>query len=421
MTDLTKAAGYIRVSTDEQAREGYSLDAQRHAIEAHCAAQGWKLTQVYEDAGVSGKSKNREGLRMLLADAERGDFQRVVFLRLDRLSRRLRDVLEVSDDLERNGVLLVSIREGIDGGTSTGRMHRNILGTFAEFERETIIDRIKSGIKEKAEQGEMVGPLPLGYVRDEAGAIVPEASIAPLVREMFEQYATGSYSLRDLARWAAQTGLKSTKGNPLDRLSIRKILTNVAYTGQIAFYARRGGGAIGNGKHAAIVDAATFAEVQGKLLDRRRATGNERVFGKERYPLSEVAICGHDGSGMVVALFGVKSVHSIAFFIIQSAILYLLHAGARGRSDRKAALAAGIALGESAIYAGNGFRCPLTGVAERLGAQSGAVTDIFLPKWLARNIANIYVPLLCVAVLLHGRNVARRKAAIDTPTPSVVT
>lgn len=99
----------------------------------------------------------------------------------------------------------------------------------------------------------------------------------------------------------------------------------------------------------------------------------------------------------------------MAFFIIQSAILYLLYSGARGRSDRKAALAAGIALGESAIYAGNGFRCPLTGVAERLGAESGAITDIFLPNWLARNVANIYVPLLLTAIVLHARNLLRRR------------
>lgn len=110
-----------------------------------------------------------------------------------------------------------------------------------------------------------------------------------------------------------------------------------------------------------------------------------------------------------VALFGVKAFHSVAFFIIQSAILYLLYSGLHGRSDRRAAIAAGIALGESAIYAGNGFRCPLTGVAERLGAESGAITDIFLPKWLARNIANIYVPLLLTAIGLHIRNLRRRR------------
>ncbi len=135
--------------------------------------------------------------------------------------------------------------------------------------------------------------------------------------------------------------------------------------------------------------------------------------------MDDAPTAAHDqdnATARAVALFGVKSVHSVAFFIIQTAILYLLYAGMRGRSDRTAALAAGIALGESAIYAGNGFRCPLTGVAERLGAESGAITDIFLPKWLARNVANIYVPLLLIAIALHARNVLpRRQATHDEP------
>lgn len=104
------------------------------------------------------------------------------------------------------------------------------------------------------------------------------------------------------------------------------------------------------------------------------------------------------------ALFAVKAIHSLAFAIIQSAILYLIYKGARRQSDRQAAFAFAIAAGESAIYAGNGFRCPLTGLAEDLGAEHGQVTDIFLPKWLARNIANIYVPLLLLGIGLHLRN-----------------
>src|SRR5947209_11823766 len=175
MSDQVRAAGYVRVSTDEQAREGYSLNAQRRAITAYCETHVSSLVTVYEDAGVSGKStENRDGLSKLLTDAAEGGFVRVVFLKLDRLSRRLRDVLAVCDELERFGVLPVSIQEGMDGSTPTGRMHRNILGTFAEFERESIVERIKVGLKEKAEQGDLVGPLPLGYIRGGERSIVHE-------------------------------------------------------------------------------------------------------------------------------------------------------------------------------------------------------------------------------------------------------
>jgi hypothetical protein len=109
---------------------------------------------------------------------------------------------------------------------------------------------------------------------------------------------------------------------------------------------------------------------------------------------------------------GVKAVHSVAFWILQSAIFYLMYKAVRGESDRKAAAAAVLVGGECAIYAGNGFRCPLTGLAEDLGAESGSVTDIFLPDWLARNIANIYAPMYFVALGLHAHNLRRRNGGV---------
>ena len=114
------------------------------------------------------------------------------------------------------------------------------------------------------------------------------------------------------------------------------------------------------------------------------------------------------------ALFGVKAFHSLAFFVIQTAIFYLLYKGVRGESARRAAAAFAIATGEVLIYAGNGFRCPLTGLAEELGAERGSVTDIFLPKWLASNVANIYTPLFVLGVGLHARNVWGQRGAPGT-------
>jgi hypothetical protein len=114
------------------------------------------------------------------------------------------------------------------------------------------------------------------------------------------------------------------------------------------------------------------------------------------------------------AIFAIKLFHSVAFGVIQSAIVYLLYKGLRRQTDRSAAIAASIAIGESAIYAGNGFRCPLTDLAERLGSEHGAVTDIFLPRWLAANVARIYTPLLLLAIVLHIRNL-KRPANADTP------
>ena len=117
------------------------------------------------------------------------------------------------------------------------------------------------------------------------------------------------------------------------------------------------------------------------------------------------------------AYIAVKAVHSVAFFILQSAIVYLLYKGLRGESDGRAGAAAALVGAECAVYAGNGFRCPLTGLAEDLGAEHGQVTDIFLPKWLADNIANIYAPMYGLALLLHVWNLRRARAREACPHP----
>ncbi len=107
-------------------------------------------------------------------------------------------------------------------------------------------------------------------------------------------------------------------------------------------------------------------------------------------------------------LKAVKAVHTFAWFTIEGAMVYVLYAGFRGRSDRKAALAAAVVGTETAIFAANGFHCPLTAVARNLGETDGSVTDIYLPKWFAHNLPAIHVPLIVLAVALHGRNLRRQ-------------
>jgi hypothetical protein len=114
------------------------------------------------------------------------------------------------------------------------------------------------------------------------------------------------------------------------------------------------------------------------------------------------------------ALVAVKAVHTLAWFSIESCMVYLLYAGFAKRTDRRAALAAAVVGGETLIFAANGFRCPLTDVAESLGAENGSVTDIYLPRWLARNLPAIHVPLIVLAVYLHARNLRQHRSAMGT-------
>jgi hypothetical protein len=108
------------------------------------------------------------------------------------------------------------------------------------------------------------------------------------------------------------------------------------------------------------------------------------------------------------ALVAVKAVHSLIYFSIEFCMGYLIYAGLKGREGSRTAIAAGVVAGESLIFVGNRCRCPLTGLAENLGAASGSVTDLYLPSFLASNLVPIHVPLLALAVGLHARNFLRR-------------
>jgi hypothetical protein len=110
------------------------------------------------------------------------------------------------------------------------------------------------------------------------------------------------------------------------------------------------------------------------------------------------------------ALAAVKGFHTAAFFSIGGCLAYLLYSGLTKRSDRRAAIAAAVVAAETLIYVGNGMRCPLTEVAERLGAESGSVSDIYLPDWAVSHLAEITAPIFAEAIVLHGRNIAARRA-----------
>ena len=118
------------------------------------------------------------------------------------------------------------------------------------------------------------------------------------------------------------------------------------------------------------------------------------------------------------ALQAVKLVHTLVWFSIESCMVYVLWAGFTRRSDRRAAIAAGVVAGETVVFVANGFRCPLARVAERLGAESGSVTDIYLPRWLAHNLPAIHVPLIVLATHLHARNLRETRLNRDQRSPA---
>jgi len=109
------------------------------------------------------------------------------------------------------------------------------------------------------------------------------------------------------------------------------------------------------------------------------------------------------------ALVGVKVAHTLIWFSIESCVVYVVVAGLTGRTDRRVAIAGAVVAGEMLVFAADGFRCPLSDLAESLGADSGSVTDLYLPAWLARNLPAIHVPVVLLAISLHVRNLRRSR------------
>ena len=157
-----KAVGYVRVSTEEQVREGLSLDAQEEKIRAYCTAKGWRLVRVYRDEGFSGKDLNRPALQEMLRDLKADGIQAVVVAKLDRLTRSVRDLGYLIDDLF-DGVALASVEESLDTTTAGGRFVLHILGAVAQWERETISERTRNTLRYKQQRGECVGRIPYGF------------------------------------------------------------------------------------------------------------------------------------------------------------------------------------------------------------------------------------------------------------------
>ena len=158
---VNKAIGYIRVSTQQQAEEGVSLEAQRAKIEAWCLVNNYELTNVLSDEGISGSKSNREGLLKALGELEKGNA--LVVYSLSRLTRSTKDMLQISDQLESKGSDIVSLTEKIDTTTAAGKMVFRMLAVLNEFERDQISERTKLAMGHKKEQRECYSPTPYGF------------------------------------------------------------------------------------------------------------------------------------------------------------------------------------------------------------------------------------------------------------------
>jgi DNA invertase Pin-like site-specific DNA recombinase len=158
-----KAVGYVRVSTEEQATQGVSLDAQMEKVKAYASLYDIELVEIIIDAGVSAKTIDRPGLKKALATLEAGEAEALVIVKLDRLTRSVRDLDYLLEKYFADKFSLMSVQEQVDTRTASGRLVLNVLMSVAQWERETIGERTSQALQHKKAQGEHIGGVGFGY------------------------------------------------------------------------------------------------------------------------------------------------------------------------------------------------------------------------------------------------------------------
>lgn len=292
---IRRVAIYLRRSTDE-VNQPYSLEAQEVKLRAFVESQpgDWQIVKIYSD-DASGATTEREDLQKMLRAARAGMFDTVLVYRVDRFSRRLRDLVGLLDELTDASVVFRSATEPFDTSTPVGRMLVQMLGVFAEFEREVIIDRVIAGMERKAAKGLWHGGHPpYGYAKDpdtERLAVVAVEAIT--VRRMFDLYTKDRLGTRAIANVLTEEGLRTRNGKPWSQRSVETVIINRTYVGEKHY---RDISVID--AHPPIITAEQFDLAQRILTERSENIG-QRAANASEYTLTGKIQCPQCGSAYI--------------------------------------------------------------------------------------------------------------------------
>ena len=289
------AAIYIRVSTDIQAEEGYSIEAQKEQLTAYCVSKGIKNYDYYIDGGWSGSNIDRPEMQRLIKDVKDDKISHVIVYKLDRLSRSQKDTLYLIEDVfNPHNVDFVSLNESMDTSTPMGRLMLGILSAFAQLERENIRMRTRMGMKERVKSGLWMGGgrVPFGYDYDSSQGILVPNKDAEKVKQIYKLYIEGK-SPQDIADLL---GLK------YDKL-VNQILVRKSNYGIIEY-----NGEEYQGKHEPIISKETY-DIAMQCMEQRKTT---RTNNSEHL-LTGLIYCGKCGAKMRYQKWGNKGCKLICY------------------------------------------------------------------------------------------------------------
>lgn len=313
-----KVALYTRVSTEDQAREGTSLEVQSEFLVSYAKREGWDVFDIYVDDGISGYTTDRPAFKRMMADAGKKKFEGILVYKIDRFSRRLKDALNIVDELETIGVGFKSATEPFDTTNSSGKLMFQQLGSFAEFERNRIKERVFPGMLKGVERGNWQGAryVPYGYKynkHDPEKKLIVVKEEADIIKLIYTMYLSGQ-STTQIAGYLYNKGYKTRSGGKFHSKLVCDMLKRKLYIGIIEWnnhhydkhqktlkgfrYIKNDASKIvsGKGKHEPIICEEDFYAVQRKLENNRKGISVRK--GSSDYPLTGILICGKCGHRM---------------------------------------------------------------------------------------------------------------------------
>ena len=290
MKSTNKVAIYVRVSTTNQAEEGYSIDEQIDKLESYCKIKDWTVYKVYTDGGFSGSNTDRPALEKLIKDADKKKFDTVLVYKLDRLSRSQKDTLFLIEDVFiKNGIEFLSLQENFDTSTPFGKAMIGLLSVFAQLEREQIKERMQLGKLGRAKSGKSMMWTKTSYGYDyhkETGTVTINPAQSLAIKFIFESYLSG----RSITKLRDDLNEKFPKEKPWNYRAVRVILDNPVYCGYNQYL-----GELYKGNHEPIITKEAYDKTQEELKIRQRTALenlNPRPF-QAKYMLSGIAQCGY--------------------------------------------------------------------------------------------------------------------------------
>jgi len=282
---------YARVSTEKQAEKELSIPAQLKAMTEYARQRGWEVVEEFIEPGASARTTERPVLKRMLARCQQQPKVDVVLVhKVDRLARDVHGHATINALLKQKGIRLASVVENVDDSI-TGSLVENIMASIAEFYSANLGEEVKKAQRVMVQGGSWPHQVPRGYRldRDPQGKsiVVPDEALSPIIREAFDLYATGHFSLTDLADELLLRGVTSASGKRVPVSCIRTMLGNPFYTGRM-----RWNGAEYSAQHSGIISEGAFGRVQAVLRHRLRRQ-SER--GRTRYLLRGLATCADCG------------------------------------------------------------------------------------------------------------------------------